>query len=50
MVKGFGTVYWAPYGLWDIGRFNRLKVIGEKTEYERIVAPLFPTSFNKFYI
>ena len=50
MLKGLGTIYWAPYGLWDIGRFKRLKVIGEKKEYERIVAPLFPTSFNKFYI
>ena len=44
------TSYGAPYELWDIGRLKRLKAIGEKREYERIIAPLFPTSFNKFCI
>ncbi len=41
MVKGLGTVYWAPYGLWDIGRFKRLKVIGEKKKNTKGLLPHF---------
>ncbi len=42
MVKGLGTVYWAPYGLWDIGDFKRLKVIGEKKRIRKDCCPTFP--------